>query len=157
MATPPAPIPLRAPIVDKATGAINIFFRQLWEQVRTAVQLVATLGQSDLPATQTAAIVGKQIVVTTTGALYRVTYYFRKTVADGVSSSLKFRWHWTENGIPLSKDGTALTTDTTGAVASESFLFFCDQAVGITYDIDYASNTPAKMTFESWVRVEQLG
>ncbi len=149
------PIPLKTAIVEK-DGAINIFFRQIWEQLRQAVQGINTLGMGYTASALTAAIVGALLQTTTTGTLYRVTYYFRKTIADGVNSSLKFRWHWTENGVPLSKDGTALATDTTGASLSESYMFYCDQAVGITFDVDYASNTPAKMTYNIWVRVEQI-
>lgn len=155
MAVEIAPIPLGTPIVAKE-GTINIFFRQLWEQLRAAVKVVPTLGTGYSASGVAAAIVGALLQVTTTGALYRVTYYFRKTTADGVASSLRFRWHWTENGAPLSKDGTANVTDTTAAVSSESFLFFCDQNVGITFDVDYVSNTPGNMKYIIWIRVEQL-
>lgn len=145
------------PIVEPATGAINLFFRQIWEQIRLAVSTVNTLGEGYTNAVPlTAALTGEVLQVTVVGALYRFTYYLHKTVADGVASSLQVTARWTDNGVSLSKTFTALTTDTTGAVASESFMFYCDPSVSVTFDIAYSSNTPAKMTYDAYVRLEQM-
>lgn len=148
-------IPLETPITQKQ-GVITLFFRQAYEQLRQAVLYVSTLGNGYTASGLTAALSSAALQTTTVGGLYRVTYYMRKTVADGVSSSLTFTWHWTENGVPLSDSDAALTTDTTGAVKSGTRLFYCDSSVGITFDVAYASNTQAKMTYEIWVRIEQV-
>lgn len=150
------PIPLKTPIVQPKSGAINVFFRQAWETLRAAVAAVSTVGAGVDLTNQGAALANVLIYTTPQAGLYRVTYYLRKTVADGVSSSAQFVWHWTESGLPQTLADAALTTDTTGAVASESRLLQVDQAINISCDVNYASNTPAKMKFRLSVRVEQM-
>lgn len=150
------PIPVKTAIVTPTTGAISLFFRQAWEALRAAVAVVPTVGNGFDTTNQGASIAGQLLHTVTAAAKYRVSYYVRKTVADGVSSSLTFVWHWTESGVPQTLTDTALTTDTTGAVASNGKLLDVDANTNLTCDVTYASNTPGLMKFRIAVRVEQL-
>jgi hypothetical protein len=148
------PIPVKMPIVEPKSGAINVFFRQAWESLRAMVASVPTVGVGVDLTDQTAAIAGTVLYTTPVAGLYRVTYYARKTVADGVSSSFGFVWHWTESAVPQTLNDVANTTDTTGAVSSASKLLQIDANTNVTFDMSYASNTPARMKFRLSVRIE---
>lgn len=87
---------------------------------------------------------------------YRVSYYMRKTTADGVNSSLTVTLGWTDGGIGCSQAFSALTTDTTGASQNGIITVRSDSAVGLTYGIVYASNTPGAMKFRFTAFVEAL-
>lgn len=157
MANSLSPIPVGTPIVYPASGAINLFFRQLWEGVRLALGLVPTVGAGYDATNQDGTAGSPTIVYTvTTGGRYRVSYYIRKTVADGVTSSIQFTWNWVENGVAQSLADAALTTDTTGAVASGSKMLFVDANSQLSFSRTYASNTANKMKYLISVRVEQL-
>lgn len=150
------PIPSGTSIVAPKTGRINIFFRQAWESLRQAVAVVPTVGSGASGTNQGAAIAGLVVHTTTVAGLYRVTYYVRKTTADGVSSSVAFTWHWTESAIPQTVADAAVTTDTTGAVKTNSALLDVDANTNLTFDFAYASNTPGQMKFRYQVRVELM-
>lgn len=156
MANALEPIPLETRIVDPKTGAITVFFRERWESLRSGVASVPTLSTGYSASNQSAAIAGAVLFTTLSAGLYRVSYYIRKTVADGVSSSVGFVFHWTESGLPLSLTDTVLATDTTGAVKVGEALLEVDASVNLTFDTSYASNTPAKMRYRIEVRVEQI-
>jgi hypothetical protein len=150
------PIPVKTQIVAPTTGAITLFFRQAWEALRAAIATVPTIGSGIDLTNQSAALAGTLLQTVTTAGKYRVSYYIRKTVADGVSSSVGFVWHWTESGVPQTLTDTLLATDTTGAVASNEKLLDVDANTNLTLDVSYASNTPAKMRYRIAVRVEQM-
>lgn len=150
-----SPIPTFAPIVD-TQGQITTFFRLLWQaliggwaQVPTAATPIAKTGQS-------ASIVTSTLLATPAAGLYRVSWYLRKTVADGVASSLTMTIGWTDSGVSLTKSGSALTTDSTTAEQDGAFTVYADAASDLTYAVAYASNTPGKMTYDVRVSVEQL-
>jgi len=149
-----APIPVKTVIVDKL-GAISIFFRQRWEEVRTAAGRVAAAAIVTLTG-QTAALATQLIYTTPVAGLFRVTYTARRTVVDGVASSFQFTWHWTSGGTPFSDAGTNDTTDTTGHIRSESRMVPVDANTNLTFDMAYTSNTPAKMTYEVRVVAELI-
>lgn len=150
------PIPLGTQIVFPKRGQITIFFRQLWETLRAAIATVPTVGLGVDLTNQGAAIAGAVMYTTAVAGLYRVTYYARKTAADGVSSSFTFVWHWTESALPLTLNDAANAVDTTGAVSSGSKLLQIDANTNVTYDMNYASNTPGTMKFRVSVRIEQI-
>src|SRR2546425_9052987 len=106
-----APIPSGVQIVDPREGAITDFYRLRWQQLIdgfTRVGTVATLSKDG----QTAALTTTAVYTTKATGRYRLNWYLRKTVADGVSSSLTVTWGWTESGNPLTEAEAALTTDT---------------------------------------------
>lgn len=154
MASTLAPIPEGTQIVDKA-GAITIFFRLRWDDLIQAAGLTPTVARVALTG-QTAAIVTTAAFTTLAAGSYEISYYLRKTVADGVNSSATVTVGWTESGIALSESAAALVTDTTSAQQSGIKTVDCDAATDITYAVAYASNTPAKMTFRITVIVKRL-
>lgn len=149
-----APIPEGVPIVDRL-GAITDFFRLRWQSLIDGFQLAGVVAAVQLLG-QTAAIVPTSAYLTKAAGLYRVSYYARKTVADGVASSFTFTWGWTESALPLTEPATALVLDTTGAEQSGSKLVWADALTDLTYQVAYASTTPAKMTYRINVTVEHL-
>ena len=148
-------IPSGTKIVDK-TGEITTFFRLLWQQLIDFSQYAPTAAVATKPSPQTANIPTENAYVTTVEGWYRVSYYMRKTAADGVSSSLTMTLGWTDHGTALTQSFAALTLDTTGAFQSGSILVYCDAYSGITFAVAYASNTPGLMAYMSNVTVEQL-
>lgn len=150
------PIPVKTQIVAPTTGSITLFFRQAWEALRAAIATVPTIGSGIDLTNQSAALAGTLLATVTSAGKYRVSYYIRKTVADGVASSVAFTWHWTESGIPQTLADTALVTDTTGAVAGNDKMLDVDANTNLTIDVAYASTTPAKMRYRIAVRAEQM-
>lgn len=149
-----SPLYLSVPITQQDKP--NLFFIQQFSRLLAAVLSVSTLGEGYTASAQTAGKTGEPLQTTVVQALYRFTYYLDKTVADGVSSSLRVTLYWTENGQPRSHQFTNFTTDAAGANQSETLLFYCDASVGITFDLAYASNTPGAMTYDAWMRLEQM-
>lgn len=149
-----APIPEGTQIVDK-NGAITTFFRLRWESLINGFQFTPTVAVVQLTG-QHATIVTTAAFTTLTAGRYRISYYLRKTAADGVSSSLTVTLGWTESGIALSESGAALATDTTAAQQSGEKVVDVDAAVDITYAVLYASNTPNQMVYRLTINVEQL-
>lgn len=148
------PILIDTKIVDEE-GRITDFFRQRWQELldgATTTPAKATISA----ANQGAAIATTRITTALQAGNYRVSYYIRKTTADGVSSSVQFSWAWTESGVPLSKTDTALTTDTTAAVASGSFVVKADAASDLNFSVAYASNTPGAMRYRIEVVAELI-
>lgn len=149
-----APIPLKVAIVD-SIGSITIFFLQRWEELRAAVGFVSAKAIVSF-AGQTAALTSKLLYTVPTGGTFRVTFTSRRTLADGVASSLTFTWHWTDGGVPLSASAPVNNTDTTGSLYSETRSFPVDANTAITFDMAYTSSTPARMTYKLQVYAEQI-
>ena len=148
-------IPLGVPITDKS-GAITIFFRQLWGRLIAAFPQSPTVGNLSKTG-QTAALATTNVYTTATGGLLRLSYWIKKTIADGVSSSLTVTFGFTRNGIALTQAFAALTTDTTSAFQTDALsLIRVDAGSSVTMAIAYASNTPAKMTYEADCTAELL-
>lgn len=147
-------LPQFAPIVDN-NGLITIFFRRVWAAVMygwTRVPAAGSNGQAGL----TAAITTTTILTPDSDGFVRVGYYLRKTVADGVSSSLTFTVGWTQGGQAFSFSFSALTTDTATAEQDGIKAIYCDAASAVTFAVAYASNTPNTMTYTSQVIAEQI-
>lgn len=149
-----SPIPLGTPITNK-DGTITTVFRLLWQEIQNAFVLVPTAFSLGLTA-QNASIATTSLLTTPASGLYRISYYLRKTVADGVSSSLTFTWGWTQGGTPLTETAAALTTDTASAHQEGSILVQADANSDLTYAVLYASNTPGTMEYDGYVVVERM-
>jgi hypothetical protein len=149
------PITLGEAIVDKA-GAISIGFRQKWQQLMDSFQFSPSVAAVEL-VNQSAAVVTTSAYLTKAAGLYRISYVLRKTVADGVSSSLTFTYGWIESGVALTESAAALATDTTTAQQSGTKLVYADANTDLTFALAYASNTPAAMHYRVDVTVEQIG
>lgn len=148
-------IPADAAIVQK-NGVISIFFRLRWEVLRTLATLAATLAVVRSSLTQAAAVVTTAAWTTKSGGQYRVTWYIRKTAADGVSSSLTVTIGAVDTGVAVAFVGAALTTDSVVAVQSGSVIVEADISTDLTFAIAYASNTPGAMKFRYTIVVEQM-
>lgn len=149
-----APIPAGSAIVNQ-NGSITDFFRLRWQSLIDGFLFSPSVASVSFDL-KTAAIVTVAAYTTRASGLYRVSYFIRKTIADGVSSSLTVTLGWIEGGIGQSATFAALATDTTAAEQDASKTIRVDAETDITYAIAYASNTPAKMTYEGNVVVEQL-
>jgi LDH2 family malate/lactate/ureidoglycolate dehydrogenase len=148
------PIPADTPIVDKK-GAINFFFRLAWQALIDAFQQVPTVAAIERLA-QAAALVTTGLYTTRAAGLYRISWYLRKTVADGVSSSLTVTLGWTESALALTEAAPALATDTVTAQQSGSKLVYADESTDLTIAVAYASNTPGAMKWRLDASVEAL-
>ena len=142
------------PIVD-ADGAPTAFYLLRWQDLINSFTTTPTLARiTDSGLTD--ALATTAIKTTTVGADYAVSYYIRKTTADGVSSSLTVTVGWTENGVAQTRVFAALTTDTTGANQSATVPIYADAATDITIEVAYASNTPNQMAWLYRANVQQL-
>ncbi len=149
------PIPEGTPIATKE-GTITLFFRLAWQALIDSFVFTPTVSQIANLA-KTAAIATAAVYTTRSSGLYRISYYLRKTVADGVSSSLQVTFGWTDrDGTALTQLDTALTTDTVSAHQSGSIIVYARANTDLTYAVAYASNTPQKMTFNADVMVEAM-
>jgi hypothetical protein len=139
-------LPLGTPIVD-TTGAINVFFRQVWETLRNSFGTVGTANTPLQKLNQNAALGTTKIHTTLAAGLYRLSYYVRKTAADGVSSSLTVTVSWVESGVTLTDSAAAIATDATTAQQSGTKLVWADAATDLTVAVAYSSNTPGNMKY----------
>jgi hypothetical protein len=154
MAVAVEPIYLGDQIVDK-DGRITERMRLLWQQVIdgfAGTSAKASLSRSN----QTAALVTTSVVTLTAGGRYRLSYYLRKTIADGVSSSAAVTFGWSDTAVALTEAFAALTTDTSAAHQSGSILVNADASTDITVAVAYASNTPGQMAYSITVTVEPV-
>lgn len=150
-----APLPTWQPIVEKDGTPTNYMLLR-WEQLTDGFPQTPTQGGATLLTGQHASIATTSVFTTTSSGFYRISYYMRKTTADGVSSSLTFTYGWLDQGLSLTEAATALATDTTSAQQSGSKVVYADAASDLTFAITYASNTPGTMQYEIGVTVEQL-
>lgn len=142
-----APIPLKTVIVDKA-GAIVIFFRQRWEELRTVTGLVAAKAIYQNPAALNAALVTQLLYTVLVPGLYEITFSARRTSVDGAASSLQFTGHWTDGGAPLSFQFPVNNTDTTGSLYTGTMAVPVDVNTNLTFDMAYTSTTPGAMKYK---------
>ena len=105
---------------------------------------------------QSANVVTTSLVGDVQGGLYRLTYYARITQAATTSSSLIVSFAFTESGVSLSFDGTAITGNTPTTVGSESFMIRVDQTSPITYATTYASVGATTMQYRLDLSIESL-
>lgn len=141
--------------IVNADRTITGRFREVWEQVRSGFARVSAAAVKTLTG-QHAAIVGTVVTTLTAGGNYRLSYYLRKTIADGVSSSVQVTLNWTDQLTALSEVFAALATDSITAHLSGSILVRADNASNVTVDVAYASGTPGVMAFDLVVTVEAV-
>lgn len=149
-----APIPLGVEVVDQ-NRTLTVFMRERWQQLIDSFTLTPTAAAVSESAQ--AASIATTAAFTTRGAgYYRISYYMRKTAADGVSSSLTVTLGWTESAVPLTQAFAALTVDTTAAQQNGSITVYADASSDLTFAVAYVSGTPGQMAYRIEVRVEQL-
>ncbi len=149
-----APIPRGATIVEGA-GPITTFFRLRWQEL-----IDAFLQSSSVAAVtfeqKTDAIPTATLFVVVAPGRYRIGWYLRETVNDGVSSSLIVTLGFTDKGSALTFVGPALTADSPTAFQTGTIEVRSDANVDLTVAIAYASNTPNRLTFDAEFTVEFL-
>lgn len=148
------PIPAGTRIVDPS-GGLTLFFQQVWETLRASFLVVAAAATLQLTG-QSAAIVTTAVYTTLSAGLYRLSYYTRKTAADGVSSSLTVTLGWVESGVALTEAQAAIATDAITAEQSISKLVWADANTDLTIAVAYASNTPAAMKYRIDALAERI-
>ncbi len=136
-------------------GSITTFFRLLWEQLRGQSKNAGTVAQLPLIG-KSDTVPTASLLVALGAGLYRVSWYLRETVNDGVSSSLTVTIGFSDKGQALTFVGPALTTDTITSWQTGSVVVRSDANVDLTAAIAYASNTPHRMTFDAIFSVEYL-
>lgn len=149
-----SPIPGGVAIVD-AKGLILDFFRLRWQELIDGFQTTPTVAAL-VASAQSAAVVTTSAFLTKARGRYRVSYYLRKTLADGVASSLTVTVGWTEGGVAQSQTFAALVLDSVLAEQDRVITLRVDAQVDITVAIAYASTTPNRMTYVYDVTVEAL-
>jgi hypothetical protein len=148
------PLYLGDQIVDK-DGLITSRFRLLWQQIIDGFARTSATATKTLTG-QHAAIVATVVTTLIAAGNYRLSYYLRKTIADGVASSAQVTLGFTDRGTALAEPFAALVTDSVTAHASGSILVRADAASNVTLDVAYASNTPGVMGFDLIVTVEPV-
>jgi LDH2 family malate/lactate/ureidoglycolate dehydrogenase len=148
------PIPADTPIVDKK-GAITFYFRLAWQSLIDAFQQVPTVAATEVLA-QAAALVTTALYTTRAAGLYRISWYLRKTTADGVSSSLTLTLGWTETAFAQSEAQAAVAVDAVTAQQSGQKVVYADESTDLTIAVAYASNTPGAMKWRLDASVEAL-
>jgi hypothetical protein len=152
-----SPIPADVAIVTRE-GLALLFFHLRWQELQDGINVVPAAGLlSYRGAAALGAALGTTTIFTTRVAgRYRISYYTRKTVADGVSSSLTATIGWLEGGVPLTEAGTVLNVDNTGQYDSKTRDVYADAGVNLTIATAYASNTPGNMRYSLDASVELL-
>lgn len=143
-------------VFDK-DGLANLYFQQRWEELRAAVGAVSSVGEVSQRAPSLNAAYGAVVLLTTREAgFYRVSWYLRKVVADGVNSSLSVTLGWLDNATALTETGAALATDTAVANQSGRKELYADAASDIGFSVNYASNTPGAMRYTVDAKLELI-
>lgn len=139
--------PYRSDVTEKPgllSGDWTRWLQLFWARLSSAVQFV---GKTVALTDQSAAIAATTLQTVTQGGLYRVSWYARVTVADGVSSSVQLTLTWREGSHTSTKTFTALTGDTTSTYDGLVWPFYADSGTVVQYSVAYASNTPLKMRY----------
>lgn len=149
--------PYKAEVVDKSrilTGDWTRWLQVFFSRVFSAIQSVGSpvVIQTD----QSAAIPSTVLLTVTQSAFYRLSWYMRVVVVDGVSSSAQLTITWREGSHTSTKTFTALTGDTTSTYDGAVWPFYADSGTQVTFAIAYASNTPAKMHYRRALAIEQM-
>lgn len=149
--------PYKAEVVNQGrilTGDWTRWLQVFFSRVFSAIQGVGSpvVSQGD----QSAAIPTTVLFTVTQSACYRLSWYLRVVVADGVSSSAQVTVTWREGSHTSTKTFPALTGDTTSTYDAAVWPFYADSGTQVTFAIAYASNTPAKMHYRRAVALEQL-
>ncbi len=147
-----SPIPAQTEITD-SQGRITEFFRLRWEELRNTFRLAPTVATVTL-SNQSASLVTQLAFTTLQAGTYRITYYIKKTAADGVNSSLTMTLGWVDTQS-LTQPFAALNLDSTSAFQTGTITVDADAVTNLTYDLAYVSAT-GNMRFKVKVFVEQL-
>ena len=153
-----SPIPVEAPwTTDRDTYIPGDWLRWFYELVAIVTAGAQQIGSTVNLTNQSAAIATTPVPLPAlANGLYRLSWYARITVADGVSSSMGVSFSWTDGGVTPTKTFTALTGDTTTTADGNQVIVLVDQNTPVNYATSYASNTPNKMRYKLSVQVEAL-
>ena len=156
MATTIAAPPLQTPLVESIkdltiTKVWGTWLRALVDRAQVAAYAVQRVSLT----AQTASIASSDLVPLASG-IYRVSYRFRISTADAVSSSLQVTVTTTEGGASCSYIGTAYTGNVTNRPQAGSVIVHADPSSPVSYSTTYASNTPGAMAYEIDVFCESL-
>lgn len=156
MAQPKFPdIPYETPIVEGDTRPIaQPWYLWLFEVIKRIVATPQILKVASLTS-QAAAISATAIAIGGAG-LYRVTWVVRVTQAATSSSGVTITIGNSDDGVPLTQSGAALTGNVVGAIQSGSALVRSDAAAPVTYAAAYASIGAQVMRFKLDVTCERL-
>lgn len=151
--------PLQDPLFDslKDRTITRVWGQWLRSLVNRAQATASSIASAAIALTNQNAAIGATSLIPLGTGLYRVTWEFRVTTADGVSSSLRLLIQTTEGGVSCTQNSAIYTGDATNAPQSGVFLVNCDQSSPLQYATTYASNTAAKMKYSLTIQVEQVG
>jgi hypothetical protein len=106
--------------------------------------------------TAQAASIGTTVLIPLASGFYRVNWYARITTPATSSSSLTVGFTSTDNTVPVTQTGAALTGNLTSTTGSGVFLMNCDASTPLTYTTTYASVGATAMEFSLTLVVEGL-
>lgn len=156
MSAPLESLPFRSAVIDKARILTGDWIRTLQVYTARIITAVQFVGKTVALTDQGAAIGSTVVATITQSGFYRLSWYARVTVADGVSSSLQLTVTWREGSHTSTKTFAALTGDTTSTYDGAVWPFHAESGTQVTYAAAYASNTPAKMRYRLDVGTEFL-
>lgn len=149
-------IPLGQSIVDGA-GAINLYFRLIWERLRLGSQLTPTVANAGPSAVKNAALPPTTIFTVQQGGQYLVAWLLKRKTADGVASTLQATIGWTEDGAALTHVGRLMNTDSVTTDPTDApVMVTADPNSDITIAVAYFSTTPGNMTYTTATAALQL-
>ena len=149
------PIPSGVQITEK-DGTITTFFRLAWQALVDGFGTTPLAGYVTTPAAGQSGALPTTIAQTVTAAgMYRVNYYARVLVPDGVSSSLAVVISWVDGGATLTATSPTITGDSISSLGSGGQFLHVDALTDITVATTYASHTPGAMKYRLDVGVEQ--
>src|SRR6185436_17705228 len=143
------PIPANTPIADPKDGTITTFMRMRWQQLVDGWAESGSVETLTPVLAKTAALVTTSVFTVFGTGDYRVTWYLRKTRADGVASSATVTIGFVDvDSQALTYTGPALTLDTVAAWQSETKEVRCINSSDITVAVAYSSTTPGQMRYD---------
>lgn len=149
MATEQGPLfPFGEPIAADRTRLVTPRWRRWLLLLRESVDLSQVSIPVEAKLDQNASLATTAMDGGTLSAgLYAVSWYLRRTVNDGVSSSLTVAIGWVD-GTTQTFTAPAITEAGSALQVDEGITIYSDAASPITYTVTYASNTAGQMHYD---------
>jgi hypothetical protein len=143
--------------VDPNEGKMTAIWQEaLSAQGETVAQAASRIALVELTA-QSATIGATPLLAEPSAGLYRLSWFAKISVADGVSSSLTISALFTDEGDSITISGSAITGNTVSTVQSGVLQLHSDAGVPISYSATRVSGGggPA-MQFSLYVTLESV-
>jgi hypothetical protein len=136
------PYPSRDRLVTKDGYASEEFDKWLSQNLEPAVQSSPNVIESVNPDPLNAAVPLTPIIPTATAGVYRFSSVLQILTPDPVSNSVQVVLTYTRNGVVQTETFPAMTGTLTTTHQGVMFPFRVDGRTPVSYQVNYASNTP---------------